>query len=62
MPRGMRALMGAIGAAEATGAALASYLLFEPGFCTELTQLGERDTLIQADAIRRFVDAHVPAP
>ncbi len=62
MPRGMRVLMGAVGAAEATGAALASYLLFEPGFCTELTQLGERDALAQADVIRRFIDIQVPAP
>ena len=57
MPRGMRVLMGAIGGSEATGAALASYLQFEPSFCTELIQLGASDALAQADAVQRFFDA-----
>ncbi|CAN5370802.1 patatin-like phospholipase family protein [soil metagenome] len=54
LPRSVRVLLRAIGATEAKGSALASYLLFEPGFTRELMQLGFDDTLGQRDNVVRF--------
>ncbi|CAN5446136.1 patatin-like phospholipase family protein [soil metagenome] len=54
LPRSVRVLLRAIGATEAKGSALASYLLFEPGFTRELMQLGFDDTLAQRDEVGRF--------
>lgn len=42
------------GKSPARSAALASYLLFEPGFTCELMALGRADTLAQRDAVCRF--------
>jgi len=42
------------GKSPARSAALASYLLFEPGFTGELMALGRADTLAQRDAVCRF--------
>jgi NTE family protein len=39
----MRTALGGLGALSGGGAALASYLLFEPGFIEALMSLGERD-------------------
>jgi len=50
LPRPVRMLLGSVGATEARGAALASYLLFEPGFVRELIALGH------ADCLRRRAD------
>lgn len=59
LPRPLRLLLHGIGVRgrnghEASGSALASYLLFEPGFLGELIALGERDTLARRDDIIRF--------
>ncbi len=54
LPRTVRALLRAIGATEANGSALASYLLFEAAFTRELMDLGHRDTLARAADVRRF--------
>jgi NTE family protein len=35
---------------------MASYLMFEAGYCRSLIDLGYRDGLAQADAVRRFLD------
>ena len=54
LPRPVRALLGAIGATEAKGAALASYLLFEKSFTSELMRLGFSDVLKQRAEVLRF--------
>lgn len=55
LPRATRALLGAIGADTARGAAFASYLLFESGYTQELMALGEADAMAQRDAIERWL-------
>ncbi|QDZ26981.1 patatin-like phospholipase family protein [Noviherbaspirillum sp. UKPF54] len=50
LPRPIRALLGAIGATDERGGALASYLLFEASYTGELIRLG------QADALERRID------
>lgn len=58
LPRPVRALLRGVGVSgtgpEARGAALASYLLFESGYTTELLALGEADTLSRRDEVVRF--------
>ncbi|WP_085314435.1 patatin-like phospholipase family protein [Derxia lacustris] len=56
LPRPVRALLASVGATEARGAALASYLLFEPGFVGELMQLGHDDCLRRRDDVLAFFD------
>jgi len=59
LPRPVRALLRGIGVHgpnhyEASGAALASYLLFESSYTGELIALGENDTLARRDEVLRF--------
>jgi len=54
LPRPVRALLGAVGATEVKGAALASYLLFEKPFTSELIRLGFGDALKRRDDVKRF--------
>ncbi|MBC5763069.1 patatin-like phospholipase family protein [Ramlibacter albus] len=56
LPRTIRALLSALGAACAhePGQALASYLLFQAPFTRELMTLGEADALQKRDQIVRF--------
>lgn len=56
LPSPIRIMLGGIGATEARGAALASYLLFEKGFTKELIALGERDTWRARDDVLAFFD------
>lgn len=67
LPTPVRALLRGVGvqAAEGgggAGSALASYLLFEPGFTRELMALGESDTLGRRDEVARFFGWHQPRP
>lgn len=43
LPRTLRILLGGVGGTDAGGAGLLSYLLFAPGFCTALIDLGHAD-------------------
>jgi NTE family protein len=45
------------------GANLASYLLFEHGYCNELIALGYEDTMKRRDEVASFLDGSVcPVP
>jgi len=55
LPGPVRMLLGAIGATEASGSALASYLLFESSFTSELISLGRKDAMSRkADVLAFF--------
>lgn len=58
LPAPVRAMLRALGVTsdpqDARGAALASYLLFEPAYTQELMALGRDDTLARSDEVRRF--------
>lgn len=55
LPRSLRLFLRLTGAtARGGGSSAASYLLFEPGFCRELIDLGIRDSQAKEDEIREF--------
>jgi NTE family protein len=55
LPWPIRFLLRSIGAMRRGGANLASYLLFEKGYCRELIELGYKDTLAQRDEVDAFI-------
>jgi NTE family protein len=55
LPYSIRFLLRTIGAMRRGGATLASYLLFEPGYCRELIDLGYRDTMKRRDEVDAFL-------
>lgn len=65
LPNAVRALLGGIGvsshASDIKGAALASYLLFEPGYTRELMALGFADAMRQRTEICQFFNWCDPA-
>ena len=55
LPWTIRFMMRSIGAMRRGGANLASYLLFERGYCNELIELGYNDTIKRRDEVEAFV-------
>ena len=55
MPRGLRTLLHVIGAKDASGSQLASYLMFEAGFTRELISLGYKDAMQARDTLLEFM-------
>ena len=55
MPRGLRALLRVIGAADAEGGQLASYLMFEAPYTRELIELGYRDAMEARSTLLAFM-------
>lgn len=55
LPRGVRYLLHGLGSTEGTGAALLSYLLFEPGYIRALLDLGFADAMARRDEIEAFL-------
>ena len=54
LPKPIRTMLSGIGATETRGAALASYLLFEPSYTCELIALGRRDTNERREQVLAF--------
>ena len=55
LPFSIRFLLRSAGAMRRGGANLASYLLFERGYCRELIQLGYNDTLRRREEVEAFL-------
>ncbi|MEO8249872.1 MAG: patatin-like phospholipase family protein, partial [Burkholderiales bacterium] len=55
LPRAVQHTLRSIGAHQGSGAAVASYLLFEPGFIQALMALGEHDAFQQRKQLLAFV-------
>ncbi len=54
LPRNVKRLFGSVGAGRQGGNSMASYLLFEGGFCGELIDLGYKDGMAARDEILAF--------
>jgi NTE family protein len=55
LPWTIRFLLRSIGAMRRGGANLASYLLFENGYCNELIKLGYDDTIKRREEVEAFL-------
>ncbi|MGE8497774.1 MAG: patatin-like phospholipase family protein [Pseudomonas sp.] len=55
LPAALRMFLRGPGATKASGAGVLSYLLFEPGYCNELIELGYQDAMAQKAALSSFL-------
>ncbi len=55
LPRALRMFLRGPGATKASGAGVLSYLLFEPGYCNELIELGYQDAMANKTALISFL-------
>jgi NTE family protein len=55
LPRPLRLFLRGPGATKASGAGVLSYLLFEPGYCSELIELGYQDAMAQKARLIEFL-------
>ncbi|GLZ84617.1 hypothetical protein Pres01_06680 [Metapseudomonas resinovorans] len=55
MPRAIRTFLRGPGATRASGAGVLSYLLFEPGYCNELIELGYQDAMAKRAELQSFL-------
>jgi NTE family protein len=55
LPKPLRLFLRGPGATKASGAGVLSYLLFEPGYCNALIELGYRDAMEKRAEIARFL-------
>ena len=62
LPKPIVRVLEGLGALQGSGAALASYLLFEPGFIGALMALGRADVHARADEITSFLSPNRPDP
>ncbi|HEY1092866.1 MAG TPA: patatin-like phospholipase family protein [Burkholderiaceae bacterium] len=62
LPSNMKALLRSAGGGKGGGAALTSYLLFEPSYTGELILLGMSDTLARRADVQRFFGWPASAP
>ena len=56
LPGSVRRALGGLGALKGGGGALASYLLFEPGFVQALVSLGEQDAYARKEELLAFFE------
>ncbi|HSH07082.1 MAG TPA: patatin-like phospholipase family protein, partial [Burkholderiales bacterium] len=56
LPRTVRFVLRPTGALSRSGSNLASYLLFEEGYCRALIDLGYQDTMSRSDEVRAFFE------
>lgn len=62
LPRTLRALLRTMGALNASGGQLMSYLMFEASYTRELIDLGYTDAMAKADQIRAFLKGEETLP
>ena len=60
LPKPIRMMLAGIGATEVRGAALASYLLFESSYTSELMALGRNDAIARRTDVLHFFEADDP--
>jgi NTE family protein len=60
LPRSVLRVLEGLGALKGSGAGLASYLLFEPGFLRALMALGANDVAQRKDELLDFFTDSVP--
>jgi NTE family protein len=61
LPRSLRLFLRGPGATQKGGAGVLSYLLFEPGYCNELIELGYQDAMRRQTELKAFFGLPIPS-